>query len=659
MASREAIDKETGKAKGKPRLSASLIEEQMARIVIDQEYHVARRNSEEKGRDLQDAVDMLECVRKGSKKEDWQSDIHIPEFASISLTLSGIQASQYFQRRDFVETYLEDDSEDAMLSAAAAERCLNRTLNQRHLFYYQKFMRASQLSNLGGEVFLKCWWEQRTRKVLTGYETIQEETGVDIYGYEIASPEQIPAYRESEVPVYEEEIEVDRFQFDVLDPRNVFVSTNYAYTLQDKDWVIVREEKTLAELEAEADIMGYSNLGKLRGKIVNATSEVAEETYEKDEPKEHPQTGLFERFEVLWRWGKWPCIVVERDEDGEPVKIRSAIDALGNIEENAEWLETVIVFAKSGNIRQLLRLDVNPYGFRPIIRGLCYIHPTKDGGLGDGKLARELQDALNETLNISNDRVLLATFPTMAVRMYSYNDLNDLVFEPGRPLLFENPDDVHEFQISDNIQGALAQAAMFRDGLHKLMAVYPTTMGKLPEYSSTTATAVVEAGRQADTRGNYRALTAEYTWLTELYWMILKMTDMFAMPETREMLMGDLAEYLDPDLDYYFKPVSQAIETEYSKRAKVRELTSVLQLIASFPNPQTPKVINKILKMIFELQGHELSAIGELLDENVPPPMEGMGASSPSLGGAPPEISNQYGIPTGGAEQYARAGTYE
>ena len=42
------------------------------------------------------------------------SDIRIPEFISHVLTQASIDANQYFSTKDFVEVYLEDDSDDAV-----------------------------------------------------------------------------------------------------------------------------------------------------------------------------------------------------------------------------------------------------------------------------------------------------------------------------------------------------------------------------------------------------------------------------------------------------------------------------------------------------------------------------------------------------------------
>ena len=634
----------------------------MARVVVDGEYEAGRANNERLMRDLEDAIDMFECERP-EKEVDWMSDVSIPEFSSITLTQSSLWAAQYFQTRDFVECYLEDDIPDAIQKCAAAKTCINKTLYQRHIYYYLKANRANSFTLLSGVVYLKCWWEQRTRTVQTGTEIVKEETGNDIYGYPLVDMErQTPEFIEKEVPVYGEEILVDRFNFEILDPRNVFTDSKYTYTLQEKDYVILRSEKTYYELLHEKDLMGYENIDELKELLIRPqTTDTSTDLRDDRDQSVHIEHRLFNKIDVIERWGKWPCKVLERDEDGDPIKIESALKDDGDVEEGAEWIETVIAYALLGARRVRLRFQPNPYGFRPIIRGLGYPHPTRDDGIGDGQLARPLQTALDDFVNLSNDRIKFATLPMIAISKYALDEDDELEYAPGAFLRLEKLDDIREFRISDDTVGANERIAMLTAAQQQLRATYPTTMGRLPDVASTSATAVMGAEQRTDTRVNYRSLTAEHTWLTELYWMILKMTSMFAKPETAIKLMGEYVYDFDADQDYYFKPVSQALETSHSKRAKIQQLTQLLSIISNVPNPNVAKVANKIIRMIIELMDRDVANLGDLLDEGMP---LGMGADSaggtPSqLGGMAPEISNQYGMPVDTLEKSVREEMYQ
>ena len=228
------------------------------------------------------------------------------------------------------------------------------------------------------------------------------------------------------------------------------------------------------------------------------------------------------------------------DENGKPVK-------------GAELLEVIVTFAVSDNSKTLIRYQVTPYldfagvPYMPLIRGICYIHPTNDAGMGDGKHVKELQIALDDTFNISNDRVMLATLPTLKVKRYEAEDNPEIYIEPGHKIPLEDPkNDLEELTISSDIGGAMSQMDMLIGKMQQVDAIQPPSMGQTG-LASTSATAVAGADQGTDMRSNYKSLTFENTFLTELYWMILNMTWTFAHPDTGEKLMGDKVVDFHPE----------------------------------------------------------------------------------------------------------------
>jgi hypothetical protein len=181
-------------------------------------------------------------------------------------------------------------------------------------------------------------------------------------------------------------------------------------------------------------------------------------------------------------------------------------------------------------------------------------------------------------------------------------------------------------------------------------------MGNLPSESSTTATAIVGAESRTSARSNFSSLTAEHTLWTELYWMILQMTGKFAHPETGKKLMGDKVYDFDPNADYIYKPITQTIETESSKGNKIKMLQSTLGYIAQIPNPNTPKLINKMLSKMFILLGDEYEDFkGSLLDEQVPIMQPGGNGQSTPM---EMPMSNQNAVPMTSTEQAVRGARY-
>ncbi len=641
-----------------PQINLETVENQIAKMVIEQEYNVGRQNMSFKVADLESAIDMLECERT-EKNYDWNSDIFWPEFASHMLTQSSMEANQYFQTRDFVEVYIEDGSEKALAGAEANKELINRTLNQRYLHHFHKFMQANLMKNIAGEVYLRCGWE-RIKVMRDVPVTTQLEGDTDQFGNPIVDRSiQVPQMQSVTKMVPQEKIVRDRFNYEVLDRRNVCFDDSYVYSMQDKKWITIREEKTLDQLRQDQEIEGYINLDKLSKSNNILETDTSRESYNKmDNLQKTPLKGNYP-FDVIHRYGKFWAIVGQRDEFGNPTDIQYGVDTNGEPTPDAELVETIMSFALAGSTRQLIRFipnqlrDASGEIYRPVIRGLCYIHPTKDSGLGDGKACRELQIGINDTINISNDRVMLATLPTIKGKKYAVENNETIYFQPGHTMMLENPDDVTEFQIKDNIQGSLQQLGIYRQGMSGYTSIFPPALGSTPELASTTATAVAGSEQNKSLRSNYRALTSEHTFLNELYWMITQMTWQFATKETAAKLMGNKMYDFDPTLEYMYKPLSQSIENEYSKASKIRELTQLIGFVApmSQVNPKAAALVNFMLGKIFLLYGDEMQTFRDvLLDENAP-----VDSSQMPANGAMP-MQNQSGLPQSGAEQNIRMG---
>ena len=620
--------------------------------LINDEVMISESNQEDSNSDFEECMDLLGAERS-EKNYDWMSDIRIPEFASHMLTQSSLDVGQYFQTREFVSAYLEDNSEDAKLNAEAATELINRTLNQKHLYHYLKFVRGKGICNLVGRVYAKCWWEQVTDRQVVGTETKYRATGYDVDGNPITTDFQV-----AEMEPYYEEIEgdvpiIDRFNYDIWDQRNVFTDNSYVYSLQDKQWVTFRSEATLVELENMAEANGYFNLNKLKDIKPATKTKFKSEAADKDENFDPVTSSIPKHYEIYERYGKFWMM-----PDKTGIKA-IGIDNEGKPKKKAVFEEAIITIAVSTDKKCLIGFKPTPYidarGFtyRPILRGLCYVHLTEDGGLGDGKYSKELQIAIDDTFNISQDRVQLATIPTIKANKYTNEDNTTMYFEPGHRMEVANVDDVQEFKISDNITGALQQISMLTDKMQQVDSIQPPQMGDTGA-ASTTATAFAGAFRATGERTNYKSLTFENTFLTEMYWMIQQMTFVFAKPETGIQLMGDKVYDFDPNKDYWYKAVSQTIEPEHSKAAKRNELSTIIGYLGQIApmHPDGVRLLNYALSKFFMLFGDEHSDIASrLMDERVPIQSE-TGISM--LPGGQTPVSNQNQIPMSGPEQDVR-----
>jgi len=139
--------------------------------------------------------------------------------------------------------------------------------------------------------------------------------------------------------------------------------------------------------------------------------------------------------------------------------------------------------------------------------------------------------------------------------------------------------------------------------------------------------------------------------------MILQMSYRFMHPSTAEQILGhDGVALFDPNSDYTYQPVSSNIEQEYGKMKKLSLLDQAIGRLVNFPNPNTPKLLNKLLVMYFELLGKEYQDIRDaLLDENAG--MVSSGEPQKQMGGSQRMdiSSNQYMIPVSANEDMVRS----
>ena len=636
------------------------VEASLAKIVVSQEFRVGKANQRWDDADYESYVDLLDGMRR-EKNYEWMSDVHIPEFASHQLAESANDVEQSFQTRDFTEVYIEDPM--GMAAAEASKELINRTLNQRHLYYYLKHIRSKLINRLDGRVYFMANWERDIRREKVGEEEVEEALEVDVLGQPFVDPErQRVATRTTVEPVYGDVIHKDRFNFEIVDRRNVITDNVYTYSLQEKKFVIFKwpQGKTLSELKAEAGAEGYFNLDVVREKAPKGDVhlESRSETDNKDEdwqpthlPDNVPMDG-FKRFGEFW------CKVLSRDENDKALTVEPGIDEEGKPLDDAELHEVIMSFALPEQKEVLIQFHLTPFvdaddkPYKPVGRGICYVHPIKDGGFGDALLTKELSIAIDDTFNVAQDRMLLGTYPSFKIKRYlSEENPGGYSISPGGAIIVDDEKDFSELKIDSDITSSLAQIGVLTEKMRTVDAVSRQTTSDVPALASTTATAVMGAEASASTRRNYKSYSFDYTFSHELYWMIQQMTLRFAQPETGLKLMGDKVYDFDPTLEYTYKPVSSAVETEHSRATKFNNLDLMLGKAIQVNHPDIIKMYNKISAEQWKLLGDEYSQIADaLLDESIPIENKAGSQAGPAGGGP----SNQVGIPQSGGEMAAR-----
>ena len=633
--------------------------------IIDDEYAIAKSNNKIPDNDYLSYLDMYDCERT-EKNYDWMSDVFFPEFFSQMITQSSIEAGLYFKTHDFVEVYIGSEDEIPQKAAKASKDLLNRTLNRRKLYFYQKYMRAINMKNMVGATYFRCWWEQKIKKGTVGTERKVKDLNVDIFGRTVIDRDlQVPQQEFEDVDVEGDIVLEDHFNMDTMDVRDVFTDTSNVPSPQEKKWIILRFNQTKDDLKANKEAMGYFNLDKLTdASFLHTTETVGDKTthHGLDNKTDSIKTPLKD-WMILERHGKHWVIPTALDADNNPTEVKSGIGDDGKPMEKAELHEMVISFALNGQQKHLIRyqpagtIDANGNVYRPIIRLLCYIHPAKDDGVGDGKCARELQIGINDDLNMIADRLKLATIPIQQGNQFDITDNDTLVWEPGAFWQTETSDKLQEVKVSDNVEAAFNLMSLYRDGMQQGSGISLQTQSLLAA-PTTTATATANQAQRSDTRSNYRTLTAENTGMSELYWMITQMSAQFMRPETAQKMLGNRMFDFDPTLDFTYKPVSASLETDESRLAKRRDWIQVLSFIAQ--DPERRQAVDFVLNELAQLMGKEFEGFANkfFADVNAPPKVDSAGGGQQAAGGGGIPATNQTQLPQTGAEESVREASF-
>lgn len=618
-------------------------------VNTEAEFDIDVRNKRRENEEFERNQAMYDLV-PDQPEEQWMANTVIPEFWTEVTVQTGLEMKQEFTRRDFVEIYHESKDDKHRLAGEARKELYNRVLNKRHLHYFQKRAKASGLKNIHGNVYGRAKWERKT------IATTKMEREI------IPLPNPIPGGQqevvvEMEVPG-EDQVIFDRFNLDILDPRNVFESPESAFTMTDKQRVSVQFNTNIGEMRDDEELMGYFNLDKveeaLKG-MEGGKTDVETGTEQDDKPDEYVFTALKTFKGVEIHLDAWVI------SDGEGIK--PGIDIKGIPLKNAVLEKIIKAFVVVNEKKILVRYQRYPFRtpigdpYNPIFKGKCYIHPIKDDGIGDGKASYSLEMARNGMFNLGQNRVLIATLPALKAGTNSAQEFRKTWnFEPNAIFEAFDINDIGEFKISDDITGVGNIINILDTSQRASSASFPTVGGDLPLASQTASASVISENR-SDTRSFYKGMTFNFTFNEELYDRIGWMYWQFALPETAEKDIGkDKIFDYNPFLDHTYKTVTASLETESSTAAKIAILDNMFLQNQQIPNKNTLRLLNAINIRKWELLGDEYEALADMLfdEEEEFVPSGGQGSlPAPAGGGA----SNQTGTPISPQEAGARGAT--
>ena len=671
MAKRYNKNKKAGRKKTK---TDSTISQPVQDKIVDDlndDFFVAEQNMDTVNEGFDEYYDMLHCKRANTAN-DWESDVSLPEFTSRLLTQVGNFVAKYFSSRDYVETDEDEGDAKTLAEATVSKNLLNSILNDNEAHYFQKIVRMLMFCWPSGWSVIKGDYRQRVEEYVAGHDT-QMAGVVDDLGNAMAedggiyedSYTQKPAYNETQTPIKDIRVLEDKPVFDVYPNQNVYFSPEYAYSLNEKEYVVFENDSmTLDELNAVAEQNKYFNLHILKDKKTQEVTQAGDDTWNKDGKfKDAPNAQT--KFRVLEWWRKVWIVVKARDEQTQQVlDFEPGTDKDGEVKDGAEFVECKVTTAAAAGFSKkdttLIGFEVSRHSKRPMTRFLCYIDALRDYGFGDGELTSQLAKSIDDNYNLGNFRTKLATTPAFKAKRFS-GVPDKIRVSPEEAILVENMDDLEELNIKDNIQGTMVQNSMLASRMDAAMATSAQTMGGSPDRAETATQAGIISQR-AEVRIGMKSTMLEFVGFTEFYDMLLTLCNDFMLPQTLESLVGEEAFAYNPSKQPKFRPVSQSLETEESKNFKMKMIDQIMGRIVNFPNPKTPMVLNYLMGMWLESAGKnfkhfkkfmfsedaEINLLYQLVTGGSLPAQQ----SPDAKGGGP---SNEQGIQQSTPEQQVRA----
>ena len=582
------------------------------------ELEVAKKNNEKVNEDFKTFYNMIHSIRN-KKPHEWESDISLPEFVSRLLVQVGNFCAQYFSSTDYVENDLESDDPQDVAEAQAAKKLLNVLLKDPDNHYYHKIVRLINFVFTCGYGIIKGGYNQQIDQVLSHHEQksdfiTHDETGG--YMAEDGTPYidptvQIPAMMSTQTPVYKDQTVKDMPTFEIWPNQNVYQSPEYTYSLNDKEYVIFETEKTLSQLKAEKEQMGYFNLDFLEEE--EPEGKRGETTYDLDgklTPQPQPPEKTFVEYE---RWGRYPA----KEKDGKYVP---AIDEQGKFEEDYELVECIIHYIQQREKdapRHVIGFRKSKHTRRPMVKFLCYVDMVDDNGFGDGKVNRELQIAVDDNYNLMNMRSQLAVTPSFKGKRFTGLP-EKVITGPGHITILEDLSDLEQWVIDDNQQSGIYHNQLLASKMDAAMATGPQMMGQ-PSDRAETATVGSIMNQRANIRIGMKSMNLEFIGFSDFYRMILTLCNDFMLPATLEAIIGEeMAVAYNPKRKDKFRPVSQALENDESKQFNIKTLQGLYQMTTSVQNPNTPKVLNMIWSQMVETMGTPYTQMKKVLFEDDP-----------------------------------------
>ena len=399
----------------------------------------------------------------------------------------------------------------------------------------------------------------------------------------------------------------------------------------------------------------YMNLDKLEPSESQTDGKMQQDhavSKRKDNQQTPPDSDIYTDIEIYEREGVFPVYKDKKDGQWIPCFDKEIIyDGSGNV----VFREMICTTVPSQNV--LIRFEPNPYGEKNYIDFHIFLDPERWNSTGPIEPVKDIQTGINDNINAAFDEIWQNLFAPAIFNKFALWDWDTVQYAPQqRWLVGGNPADAVKWKEPSNITSDAWQKHLLLDNEFNLTsAVTPPMQGMGKEKAATTN--IMNAQLSAS-RLDFIVLMFELTALIPSVQMDVRFSKKFTHPKTFERILGRPHMYSDFTEEVYkYVPAASSVKLEHQKDVETQQDVQLMQITASVPNPNTPKILNYFLKNIYRNRGEEEAAA--LLDEDYFEPQSEAGninMINRMLGGE--VASNEKGIPMSRPEKNVRMLSY-
>lgn len=279
--------------------------------------------------------------------------------------------------------------------------------------------------------------------------------------------------------------------------------------------------------------------------------------------------------------------------EDEPYEVGSGIKIKGKEE------ETIVHI---GNYSTILSIQRNIYGFRPFFDIGCYLQPEMFWDVGIVRLAKGLQEQINNLANLRMQNVMMQVNQMIRVDPESEVDPADLVWRPFG-VVPADAGEVEPLQVPDYHSNIfMEQQQFFENTVQDLAGIYDYNKGVAPARQERVGV-VHSIQSMGEARARLMLMSSDHNGLRPLlrYMMLL---NTFHLPSGFEYRISDgsntgfgqiFGDDIHPDFDFAARYT--AMEPALGKQFKMQNLIQLMPILQQNPHINQQQITRMILEL--------------------------------------------------------------